>query len=80
MFIVPKSHNGYCVLWTTQPPGSALSGRKSSALKNSELKFWLQCRGDSCKGLKTKAPLVKRQVNKMAFNNTKIVIKYISFY
>jgi hypothetical protein len=61
-------------------PGSALSGRKPSALKNSELKFWLQCRGDSCKGLKTKALLVKRQVNKMAFNNAKIVIKYISFY
>jgi hypothetical protein len=58
-------------------PGSALSGRKASALKNSELKFWLQCRGDSCKGLKTKALLVKRQVNKMAFNNANIVIKYI---
>jgi hypothetical protein len=60
-------------------PGSVLSGRKP-ALKNSELKFWLQCRGDSCKGLKTKALLVKRQVNKMAFNNTKIVIKYLTFY
>ena len=61
-------------------PGSTLSGRKPSALKNSKLKFWLQCHSDSCKGLKTKAPLVKRQVNKMAFNNAKIVIKYISFY
>ena len=56
-------------------PGSSLSGRKPSVLKNSELKFWLQCRGDSCKGLKTKALLVKRQVNTMAFNNAKILMK-----
>lgn len=41
-------------------PGSSLSGRKPSALKNSELKFLLRCRGDSCKGLKTKAQLVKK--------------------
>ena len=41
-------------------PGSPLSGRKPSVLKNPELKFWLKCRGDSCKGLKTKAQLVKR--------------------
>ena len=40
-------------------PGSSLSGRKPSVLKNPELKFWLKCRGDSCKGLKTKAQLVK---------------------
>ena len=41
-------------------PGSSLSGRKPSTLKNAELKFWLRCRGDSCKGLTTKAHLVKR--------------------
>lgn len=41
-------------------PGSSLSGRKPSTLKNAELKFWLHCRGDSCKGLTTKAQLVKR--------------------
>ena len=29
-------------------------------LKNEELKFWLWCRGDPAKGLKTKAELVKR--------------------
>ena len=29
-------------------------------LKNEELKFWLRCRGDPAKGLKTKAELVKR--------------------
>ena len=28
--------------------------------KNEELCFWLKCRGDSLKGLKTKAALVKR--------------------
>ena len=57
-------------------PGSSLCGRKPPALKNSELKFWLQCRGDSLKGLKTKAQLVKRLVNKMAFNNEIILVKY----
>ena len=44
--------------------GSSLAGRKPSTLKNSELelsiKYWLRCRGDSCKGLSTKAQLVKR--------------------
>ena len=32
-------------------PGNSLTGRKPSALKNAELKFWLRCRGDSCNGL-----------------------------
>ena len=41
-------------------PGASLLGRKPKALKNSELKFWLKCRGDTRKGLKTKAELVKR--------------------
>ena len=41
-------------------PGSLLSGRKLSELKNEELKFWLRCRGDPAKGLKSKAELVKR--------------------
>ena len=30
-------------------PGSSLNGRDPNRLKNSELKFWLKCRGDSCK-------------------------------
>ena len=34
-------------------PGASLLGRKPKALKNSELKFWLKCRGDTRKGLKT---------------------------
>lgn len=41
-------------------PGSSLSGRKPEELKNQELIFWLKCRGDNAKGLKTKAQLVKR--------------------
>lgn len=41
-------------------PGASLFGRKPEELSNSELKFWLKCRGDTCKGLKTKAELVKR--------------------
>ena len=39
-------------------PGASLCGRKPSELKNEELKFWLKCRGDPGKGLKTKAELV----------------------
>ena len=41
-------------------PGASLLGRKPSELKNEELKFWLRCKGDPAKGLKTKAELVKR--------------------
>ena len=42
--------------------GASLAGRALAALKNNELHFWLKCRGDSWKGLKTKAALVKRLV------------------
>ena len=31
-------------------------------LKVNDLKFWLKCREDSCKGLKTKAQLIERCV------------------
>ena len=41
-------------------PGTSLAGRLPSQLKIEELKFWLLCRGDSCKGLKTKAEFMKR--------------------
>ena len=34
--------------------GASLLGRKPEELKFSELKFWLKCRGDAGKGLKTK--------------------------
>ena len=41
-------------------PGSSLAGREPASLKIEELRFWLRCRGDSLKGLKTKSLLVKR--------------------
>ena len=40
--------------------GASLQGRNPTALKTDELRFWLRCRGDPAKGLKTKAPLAKR--------------------
>ena len=48
------------VLSETDIPGASLEGRTPSVLKNDELKFWLKYRGDSLKGLRTKAQLVKR--------------------
>ena len=48
------------VLTKVDIPGASLSGLKPCQLKNKELKFWLQCRGDPGKGLKTKAERVKR--------------------
>jgi len=41
-------------------PGSSFSGRRTSELRNDELRFWLKCRNDSTKGLRTKAQLFKR--------------------
>ncbi len=49
-----------CVLTEEDIPGASLYGRKPAELSNDDLKFWLKCRGDSGKGLKTKAELVKR--------------------
>ena len=40
-------------------PGSSLAGRNPAQLKNEELRFWLKCRNDPAKGLRTKAQLVK---------------------
>ena len=55
------SDENACVIFTEDDiPGASLAGRNPSSLKNEELKFWLRCRGDSLKGLKTKAQLVKR--------------------
>ena len=48
------------ILMENDIPGASLLGRKPEELKISELKFWLKCRGDPGKGLKTKAELVKR--------------------
>jgi len=48
------------VLTEDDIPGASLPGRAPATLKNEELRFWLKCRGNSLKGLKTKAALVKR--------------------
>ena len=52
--------NDTVILTEDDIPGASLAGRNPSSLKNEELKFWLRCRGNSLKGLKTKALLVKR--------------------
>ena len=48
---------GRTVLSEEDIPGAALSDRNPFELKNSELVFWLKCRGDPPKGLKTKHSL-----------------------
>lgn len=39
---------------------ASLEGRNSAELHNDSLRFCLKYRGDKCKGLKTKAQLLKR--------------------
>ena len=41
------------ILTENDIPSASLAGRNPSPLKNEELKFWLRCRSDSLKGLKT---------------------------
>ena len=48
------------VLTEEDIPETFLAGREPQILKCDELRFWLKCRGDSLKGLKTKAALVQR--------------------
>ena len=61
--------SGPSFLTEDEIPGSSLDGRGANRLKNSELKFWFKCRGDSCEGLSTKAHLCKRQVLSPQNNN-----------
>ena len=60
--------------------GASLAGRNPSSLKNEELRFWLRCREDSLKGLKTKAFLVKRYAQCIDFNSSLTVISYKYFF
>ena len=55
-----SDENARLILTEDDIPGASLAGRNPSSLKNEELEFWLRCRGDSLKGLKTKVQLVKR--------------------
>ena len=48
------------VLSESDIPGSYLNGKNPSELKNDGLRFWLKCRDDPAKGLRTKAQFVKR--------------------
>ena len=41
-------------------PSASFEGRNSAELNNDALRFWLKRQGDKCKGLKTKAQLLKR--------------------
>ena len=56
------------------------AGRNPSSLKNEELRFWLRCREDSLKGLKTKALLVKRYAQCIDFNSSLTDISYKYFF
>ena len=47
MFTAPVS------LTETDIPGASSHGRKPAEMKKADLLFWLRCRGDSCKGMKT---------------------------
>ena len=55
-------------------PGTSFLGRKPEELKNSELKFWHKCRGDTGKGLKTKAELVRRACEYIQMGKDKQVV------
>ncbi|PFX34808.1 hypothetical protein AWC38_SpisGene320 [Stylophora pistillata] len=51
-----------------------IGDRNPSQLKNEDLKFWLKCRGDTAKGLKTKAELVKRVLEYIKSGKDKNII------
>ena len=55
-----RSVNPVIKLTEEDIPGASLAERLPWQLKIEELKFWLLCSSDSCKGLKTKAEFVKR--------------------
>ena len=72
--------NDSVILKEDDIPGALLAGRNPPSLKNEELRFWLRCHGDSLKGLKTKALLVKRYAKCIDFNSSLTVISYKYFF
>ena len=56
-------------------PGASLQGRNPTTLTTDELRFWLKCRGDPAKGLKTKAQLAKRQVSLSMYFSVVVIIR-----
>ena len=60
-------------------PGSALAGRKPSTQKDTELKFWLRCRGDSCKRM-LEMIYTNRKVHRLSANSGKLLKWNWKFY
>jgi len=56
-------------------PGASLQGRNPTTLPTDELRFWLKCRGDPAKGLKTKAQLAKRQVSLTMYFSVVVILE-----
>ena len=56
-------------------PGASLQGRNPTTLTTDELRFWLKCRGNPAKGLKTKAQLAKRQVSLSMYFSVVVIIR-----
>ena len=56
-------------------PGASLQGQNPTTLTTDELRFWLKCRGDPAKGLKTKAQLAKRQVSLSMYFSVVVILE-----
>ena len=69
-----SSSSNAIILTENDIPGASLLGRKPEELSNSELKFWLKCRCDMGKGLKTKAELVKRVYDYIKMGKDKEIV------
>lgn len=61
-------------------PGASLQGRNPTTLTTDELRFWLKCRGDPAKGLKTKAQLAKRQVSLSMYFSVVVIIRALFYW
>ena len=75
------------ILTEADIPAASLHGQKPSELKNKVLKFWLRCRDDPAKTLKTKAELARLQIGlftvcfslvKMSYTN--VMFSFIYFF
>lgn len=69
-----NSYNSSSFLTENDIPGASLGDRNPSQLKTEDLRFWLECRGDTAKGLKTKAELVKRVLQYIKSGKDKNII------
>ena len=60
--MVTNTFTAPVLLTENDNPGASLERRRPAELKKADFLFWLQCRGDSCKGLNLKAQFVRRYV------------------